>query len=258
MNSKLQRGFSLLEIMVVLLVFTIVTGAVFGLLMVAQQRYQAESAFLDSFQSARLGLDQITRDVHAAGFPPVNSVPVAIACANPQSLAYAFVWRPGYADPDCAGSTPAWCNMGTSCLLPGDFDLIIETDVDPENANGVEWVHYSLQGNTLMRGQATKIAGANPAATTQPTLTPFIENVMNSPTPQQMADIQAHYNTMFPGNAAVPIFEYTVAAGGLPTPDKITEVNITLIVQSPIRDPKTNGLRVLTLTGLARRINPTN
>ncbi len=257
MKTNRQRGFSLLEIVVVLGLFLVVTGAVFGLLTVAQQRYKMESEFLDSFQNARLGLDQITRDVHAAGFPPVGSVPVAIACANPQNVAYPFVWRPGYADPDCAGSVPAYCTMGTSCQLPGDFDLIIETDVDPENGNGVEWVRYLLVGNTLMRGQAIKIAGASPGATVFPTMTPFIENVMNSPTPQQMNDIQQNYPSMFPGNVAVPIFDYTITAGGLATPDKITEVNITLIVQSPNRDPKTNGLRVLTLTGLARRINPT-
>ena len=36
----------------------------------------------------------------------------------------------------------------------------------------------------------------------------------------------------------------------------ITEITITLIVQAPNPDPQTGQMRVVTLTGLARRINP--
>jgi len=47
-----ERGFSLIEMLVVVAVFTVVTGAVFGLLDVAQQRYRIESEVLDAFQGA--------------------------------------------------------------------------------------------------------------------------------------------------------------------------------------------------------------
>ena len=64
-----SSGFSLIELMVVLVIFLIVTGAVFGLLNVAQVRYRSEQQFLDSLQGAQTGLEQITRDIHRAGYP---------------------------------------------------------------------------------------------------------------------------------------------------------------------------------------------
>ena len=74
-----QAGFSVIELLVVVAVFTVVTGAVFLLLDTAQQRYKMESEFLDTFQGARLAMDQIARDIHMAGFPPGNSFSVAPA-----------------------------------------------------------------------------------------------------------------------------------------------------------------------------------
>lgn len=254
-----QRGFSLLEMLVVVFVFTVITGAVFGLLNVSQQRYKMESEFLDSFQSARLGLDQMTRDIHTAGYPPVVTLPPAVACASPQLVAYPFAWSPGYLDPNCLGVAPIQCAVGGAggCTIPGPFDLITEADVDPENTNGVEWVRYRLNQatNTLERGVASKVAGGNPAVATLAVMIPYVENVMNSTTAAEMGQIQASHPLMFPGNLPVPIFQYVFDVGGT-TPGLIREINITLIVRAPNPDPRTNQLRVLTLTGLARRFNP--
>ena len=64
-----QAGFSLVEIMVVLIIFMIVAGAVFAAINAAQVRYRAEKQFLDSFQGARIGIDLMVRDIHNAGYP---------------------------------------------------------------------------------------------------------------------------------------------------------------------------------------------
>lgn len=251
-----EKGFSLLEVMVVLGVFTVITGIVFVLLDQAQRRYKMETQFLDAFQSARLGMDQIVRDIHTTGFPPVDSIPVAIVNLNPQLVAEPFAWGLNYPAVPC--TVLASCNAAGG---PTQFDLILETDVDPQNVNGVEWIRYQLRGNTLLRGFASKNPAANPVAATTPTMVPYIENVMNNPTAAEMAAIQADYATMFPGNAAVPVFRYAcgVPAGpcnAIHTAQDITEVTVTLIVQAPERDPRTNQLRLVTLTGLGRRINP--
>lgn len=246
-----QRGFSLIEILVVVAVFTIVTGAVFLLLDTAQQRYRAESELLDAFQGARIALDQIVRDVHSAGYPSVKSVSAAQLLGNPAlatRVAFPFAWDPGYPAVPCV--------VGAGCRVPSPTDLIVETDVDPESNNGVEWVRYSLQNNTLFRAQVPKQNGANPLAATQNNLIPYVENVVNFATPAEMAQIQASYPAMFPGNAQVPVFRYRVQPGRPSNPQFIRDVEITLIVRSQGLDPKTQQPRVVTLNGLARRVNP--
>jgi len=241
-----QRAFSLLEMVMGVFFFLVITGAVFGLLNMAQQRYQMESEFLDSFQGARLALDQITRDIHSAGYPPAANLPAALAATSPNLIALPFAWEPGY-----PGAT---CLVPAGCTTPSDFDVIIESDIDPTSA-GVEWVRYRLNGNVLERGVASK-SPANPDAATQVVMMPYVENVMNRATPAEMAFLRNFYPALFPGNVPVPVFRYVFDPGQPGTPRSIREVNITLIVKAPNLDPRTAQPRVLTLTGLARRFNP--
>lgn len=247
-NRKRSRhGFSMIEMVVVVLVFTTATAAVFLLLNVAQQRYKMESEFLDSFQGARLGLDQMVRDIHGAGYPPGNSFQAGV---NPgvNVAVGPFAWSPNYP------ATP--CNI-PGCNTPGDFDLIIETDIDPQNANGVEWVRYQLQGTTLMRGVASKVVGADPSFATLASLVPYVENVMNNPGAQQIAALRVAYPNAFPTGAAIPIFNYAAFdAGKAATVQFLREINITLLVRSPGVDPRTRQPRLVTLNGRVRRINP--
>src|ERR1700674_3263435 len=111
----LQAGFSLVELLVALGIFLIVTGAAFTLLSSSQQRYQTESQVLTSFQEARLALDQIVRDVNDAGYPPPtysDGVPAHFASTP-------FAWYPNY-------TIPSPCTIGISCITPADIDIIIE------------------------------------------------------------------------------------------------------------------------------------
>src|ERR1700674_5349313 len=96
-SHRPQTGFSLLDMVVGVAIFSILSGAAFGLLAVSQNRQRTESAMLDSFQEARLGLDQIVRDANDAGYPPAmhftfapvantlvaNSVAAAAVASNP-------------------------------------------------------------------------------------------------------------------------------------------------------------------------------
>ncbi len=242
------RGFSVLELIVVVGVFTLIAGASFALLNASQQRYQVESQVLDQFQSARLALDELTRDIHTSGYPPMKSFPTAITAASPQLAAYPFAWSPNYP------ATP--CTVGPGCASPTGFDLIVETDIDPQNNNGVEWVRYSLQGTTLFRAVVSKAAGLDPVNATQGALVPYVENVMNNASAAQINLIRASYPGLFPGGNPVPVFSYVFDSGKPSTAQYLREVNITLIVQAPQPDPRTGQPRVVTLTGLARRLNP--
>src|SRR5215472_13902748 len=109
-----QRGFTLVEMLAALGIFLVVTGAAFTLLTSSQRRYQTESQVLNSFQEARLGLDQMVREVNDAGFPPPTFVN-----ANPtQVTSSPFAWSPGY-----TVIPPSPCQIGTTCFTPGDFDI---------------------------------------------------------------------------------------------------------------------------------------
>ena len=247
-----ERGFSLIEMLVVVAVFTVITGAVFLLLNVSQQRYKMESELLESFQTARIGLDQLTRDIHMSGFPPVQSLPTAVANANPALVAYPFAWQPSYPVTPCG--VPG-------CTIPSGYDIIIEEDIDPQNFNGVEWIRYRLNGTTLERGVVSKTPGANPATATLAVMLPYVENVMNAAPAATKTRIKNSYPAMFPGGASVPVFRFlcgnpVVACTAVNTPSDIREVNIVLIVAAPNNDPKTGQPRVVTLTGLAQRLNP--
>jgi len=245
-NPRSEGGFSLIELMIATLLFTTIAGITFALLGVSLQRYQGEKDYLNSFQQANVAMDQITRDVHTAGYPPSNSFTTLTAAANPTKVATPFAWMPGYFP-----AVP--CTVGATCTSPTGFDLITEADLG--DGNGVQWVRYSLVGTTLMRGVAPK-NGADPVGATAGALIPYLDNVMNNASAAQIAALKATYPALFPGSAAVPVFTYTYDPGTALQPPNIREVNITLIVQSARPDPNTNRLRVVVLTGQAARINP--
>ncbi len=223
-------GFSLVELLVGTILFTIVTGAVFSLLLSAQLRYQGESNVTEAFQQANVAVDQIVRDVHSAGYPPKSSLSAVVANNNANADKYAlpFSWTPSYP------ATP--CTVGSTCTVPGDYDLIVEADL----GNGVQWIRYSLVGTTLKRGMAAKVPFADPVGSTDSSLVPYLDNVVNR------------------GNS-VPIFSYGFDNTTPPPPQQpsyIREVNITLIVQGAQPDPQTGQFRTITMTGQAVRFNP--
>jgi len=68
MNSK-EQGFSLVELMMAIVVLLVVVGGIFSVIDVVNQRSYTEQAKLDMFQEAREFMDQMSRDLHQAGYP---------------------------------------------------------------------------------------------------------------------------------------------------------------------------------------------
>jgi hypothetical protein len=91
-----------------------------------------------------------------------------------------------------------------------------------------------------MRAVVRKAPFADPLASTDAFLLPYLENVQNGP-----------------GNKSLPIFSYgfdaTVTQHWV---TNIREVNISLIVDSAKPDPQTHAVRTIALTGQAIRFNP--
>jgi prepilin-type N-terminal cleavage/methylation domain-containing protein len=262
-HNRDQQGFSLIEMLIATVIFVLLCGAAFTLLSVAQQRYQTESQVLNSFQEARFGMDEIVRDVNGSGYPPQNQF--AFIPNIPPANLYAITpiaWSTGYPNAPCQIGTGG----GGTCNTPGDFDLIIERDVDPWRHDGVEWTRYQLQGNILSRSQTYKVPGADPDGTTSPSFVPYVQNVVNNSSPAQIAQFQASYPNMFPGGNPVPVFSYTCytptgpqpcpLAGSSNSPVNVTDVEITLIVMAPTPDAQSGLPRLIELHGRGHSLNP--
>jgi len=256
-----QSGFTLIELMVSVAIFVLICGAIFELMGTTQNRFKTESQVLGAFEEARLGLDQIVRDVNDSGYPPQNhfsaTVPVTAFAASP------IAWGPNY-----VAGTP--CQIGTAgggtCTSPGDFDLIVEGDVD---GTGVKWIHFQLVGTTLFRGATPKALNTEPVAATSPAsgvMLPYVLNVMNNAPPAQIAQFQAAYPAMFPGGIPQPLFQFTCDspagpvlcqnAVGSNSPANVRDVDITLIVMTPNPDAQTNQIHLVELNGRGHRVNP--
>ncbi len=270
-SATRERGFTLIEMLAALGIFLLVTGAAFSLLTSSQQRYRTESEVLNSFQEARLGLDQMVRDINDAGFPPPS-----FANVDPTKVTSApFAWSPNYTVP-----TPCLVGPRGTCFTPAKFDIIIETEPNPNApawapSCSVQWIRYRLQGTTLMRGMVPKQASHEPAMDTSAAgvLVPFVQNVVNNSPTLQIGQFQldAAYPAVFPGGAPVPIFQYTCDTPSAPlnpaqpcpllgapdnSPANIRDVSITLIVAAPLPDDTTGQPRLVQLEGRGRRINP--
>jgi len=266
LQKRSEKGFSLIEMMIAAVIFMLLCGAAFALLSVAQQRYQTESQVLNSFQEARFGLDDIVRDVNGSAYPAQNLF--AFNPNIPKKNLYAITplaWDPGYvANSPCLIGTAG----GGTCTTPGDFDLIIERDLDYWNHDGVEWVRYQLQGTALSRAAVEKSSvNGDPASDTNPAFVPYVQNVMNNATPEHIAQFQAVYPQMFPGGNPVPVFSYFCyspfgppqpcpAAGSYNSPLNVTDVEITLIVMAPTKDAQTGQVRLIELHGRGHSLNP--
>jgi type II secretory pathway pseudopilin PulG len=253
-----QAGFSILELLLSLSIFIVVSGAALTLLNSAQKRFQTEGQVLSSFQEGRLALDMIVRDVNDSGYPAANQF-TAIATPVTSYAVTPVAWSPPSVNNPCA--------IGACANSPGNFDLILE-EFNP-TSNSMQWIRYQLIGTTLYRGNADKGgAGTDPAGAE--VMFPYATNVMNNAPAAQITQINAAYPGTFPGGAPVPIFTYycdglpgaipptplCTAAGANNLATNIREVEVTLIVLTQQPDMQTKQLRLVTLNGRGHRVNP--
>jgi prepilin-type N-terminal cleavage/methylation domain-containing protein len=92
-----QKGFSLIELMIVVAILTIVMGVIFQQIVSLQQRARAEEAKQDIFSEGREFVETFSRDLHQAGYPNQkmyttvylpsdSSLAVGIVAASPTFL----------------------------------------------------------------------------------------------------------------------------------------------------------------------------
>jgi prepilin-type N-terminal cleavage/methylation domain-containing protein len=78
-----EMGFSLIELLVVLAVLSIISGAIFQQIATVQQRAATEQVKVDNFDEARDFIDQFFRDINQIGYPNSRMVDTASTSWSP-------------------------------------------------------------------------------------------------------------------------------------------------------------------------------
>src|SRR3954454_17793710 len=73
-TKRLASGFSLIELMIVLVVLLVITGAICQVIKLSTERSVTEQTKVDMFQEAREFMDQMSRDLRQAGYPNPRSM----------------------------------------------------------------------------------------------------------------------------------------------------------------------------------------
>jgi prepilin-type N-terminal cleavage/methylation domain-containing protein len=158
-----EAGFSLLEMLTVLVILTLVMGVVFAQIATVQKRYKTEETKLDITQESREFLDQIVRDLHNAGYPNFHM----------------------YASGALTSPVANDSRNAVGLVKFGYNDLWFEGDVDGDGQ--VDVVRYTLQddgsGNCpckIRRSQSLKLNNTDPLSQTSTNYSVELDNVVNS------------------------------------------------------------------------------
>jgi len=290
-----QSGFSLVEVMMVLAIFLIISAAVFELLNASQIRYTAERDFLESFQGGRLAVELMVRDIHNAGYPPPYTFAGNLGAPPTPATYPAPVVGPNcppsltWTDPSCApailqtrfavgilgldaaGNVSTTCVVNTTnptlstCRIPNPWALVLELDIDPENpipdpvtglVPQVEWVYYDLRPPVAPDVTSTLFR----------TMSPKILGVSPIANPWNVPFVEEIVQNPTGGAAAVTaanpaVFTYECDPRMIITPgvcraEHIKNVYVSLRVQSTRRDIQTQQFRQITIRGAASRQYP--
>jgi prepilin-type N-terminal cleavage/methylation domain-containing protein len=214
-----QRGFSLLELMVVLAILSVVLAVVMTGLTELQKKSSSESAKVDLTQQSRQFMDQIVKDLHHSGYPSERMFEPAVAAANPALY-------------------------GNGLFSISNGALQFEGDVDGTGTVSEVFVQLTPVGGpcpcTLQRGAVSKqdwLAGLGPAYYTE------VDNVMTT---------NVFSAILNDGSAvALPCTKAGGCADGTPM-ENITAVGLTLNLRTATPDQVDRSYSTVTMSSEAK------
>jgi prepilin-type N-terminal cleavage/methylation domain-containing protein len=200
-HARQQRGFSLIEMLIVVAVLSLVLGAIFNTILDGMKKYRQEENRVNTTQQSREFLDQIVRDLHSSGYPGLRMY-----------------------DPSVIGNgstAQSNSNVAVGLVAVSATDIWFEGDID--DSGQVQSIRYTLQANanghcpcTIMRGSTLKLGGTAPSSQTVQYNTE-LENVINSTggaTPYALDGgtifngTAASNNTLYASFKTVPVFSF--------------------------------------------------
>ncbi len=220
------RGFSLMELMIVLVIVLAISGAIFQVIQLTTQRSSAEQTKVDMFQEAREFMDQMARDMRQAGYPNPRNMDPSMLTQNPRKNDH---------------------HAAAGLVKVDTGDLWFEGDVD--NSGTISVIQYHLDTSTanncpcLKRSQVTKVDG---------------DPLNGQPSPAYQVEVQGVQNTTifsaFNNGAAIglPVTISTASGTTMATVDTIQAI---LTLQASVVDPQTRQKPVTSLITTVRLNN---
>ena len=228
MLNRRHRGFSMIELMLVIAILGIIVGGLFSQMEQAQQRAYAERIKVDNMQEARDFVDQFFRDINEIGYPNVRMMDVTSAS-----------WSPALTTPPSYGWNNAYANDNRMAIGLVKIDnTAIQFEADTNGDGNVQSVQYKINGNgtcalCLQRSQVDKVAG-NPLTGQTPNWGTEVNDALNP-------IIFTYFKTDGTqiASASLPLDISTLA--GAQTIASIKTIKISLTISNPlIVDQKTH------------------
>jgi prepilin-type N-terminal cleavage/methylation domain-containing protein len=224
--AKRHAGFSLIELMIVMILVLVISGVILQVINLAGARSATEQAKTDVFQEAREFMDQMSRDLRQAGYPsPRNMDPVV------------FTQDPIIND----------LHAAVGVVEVSDTDLKFEGDTD--GTGSVKVIHYHLDTSTtggcpcLKRSELPKVDGDPVTAQTAEVYQVEVQGVKNT-------NIFSAYNN---GTAVGLPVDITTLGGN--TMAAVDTIQAMLTLESATIDPQTRQKSVITLVSTVRLNN---
>ena len=224
--SKRNSGFSLIELMVVLVVVLAISAVILQVISLVGARSAGEQAKVDIFQEAREFMDQMSRDLRQAGYP------------SPRNM-----------DPSVFTQDPFINDLKAAAGLVqvSATDLWFEGDVD--GSGSVYVVRYHLDTSTdngcpcLKRSELPKVNGSPLSAQTTEEYQVEVQGVQNT-------SIFSAYT-----NGAAVSLPVDISTGGGNTIAAVDTIQALLTLESATIDPQTRRKSVTTLVMTVRLNN---
>jgi prepilin-type N-terminal cleavage/methylation domain-containing protein len=226
-----QAGFSLIEMLIACALLTIIMAPIFAQIRQGQLSSTAEQTKLDLFQESREFMDQMTRDLRAAGYPNTRNFSADPVTPAEQSTQEAV----GLVKMDVGELWFESCPNGGCGNAAG--------------SNNVSVIRYNLVTTgtncpCLTRSQADKVQ-ADPLTNQNEVRQTEVQNVLNGTTSDPI--FQAYYADGTAVTLPIDITNNSLA--------NVNSVIVTLKVQSPYADIQTGQKPTITLLSTVRLNN---
>jgi len=228
MSTRLssRSGFSLIELMIVLVLVLVISGAIYQIINLTTQRTSTEQTKVDMFQEAREFMDQMSRDLRQAGYPSPRNMDSSVITQTP-------VINDRHA--------------AAGLVKVDDGELWFEGDVDGSGTVSVIRYHLDSTGTNcpcLKRSQLPKVNG---------------DPVTQQTTEVYQVEVQGVQNTSiftaYTNGTSVNPPAVTVSTSSGTTIANVDTVQAVLTLQGAVVDPQTRQKPVTTLVTTVRLNN---